>query len=440
MDARRIEDELRASEQRLRSVIEAEAAARRNAVRLGAVVEAQRELAASPGDEAQLLGRIAGMAQGLFEADGAAYEALERGRLRVRGVCGISDLHVGTEFPLDGSLSGLAVLEQATLRSEDVGTDPRSHQTGVPIEWRSLMATPLRLGRETVGVIAVMARQVAYFTQEDQHALELLAESLGAVLQRRRDAEQLHASEQAYRAELEERVKQRTEQLQAANAELEAFSYSIAHDLRSPLTSIDGFSRVLEECYGDQLDDKGRHYLQRIQAGVRQMSELTDAMLSLAHLSRISLKSEPVDLAEAARVVFGQLREREPQRAAAVLDAPQRLWARGDPRLLQQVMTNLVGNAWKFSARSAQTFIRVGSQPGAHCETVYFVQDRGAGFDMKHAGRLFGAFQRLHTPSEFEGTGVGLALVQKVVIRHGGRIWAESQPGGGATFYFTLAA
>ncbi|MBC5764086.1 hypothetical protein H8R02_06460 [Ramlibacter sp. GTP1] len=297
------------------------------------------------------------------------------------------------------------------------------------------------MGRDTVGVIAVVSREAAYFTQDDQYALELLAESLGTVLQHRRDAEQREASDRAHRAELEERVRERTEQLQAANAELEAFSYSIAHDLRSPLTSIDGFSRVLAERYADQLDEEGRHYLQRIQAGVRQMSELTDAMLSLAHLSGVSLKDEPVDLAGLAYGVFAQLREREPERAAtATLEAPSRLWARGDPRLLQQVVANLVGNAWKFSARSPRTEVRLGSFAGTGGETVYYVADSGVGFDMAHASRLFGAFQRLHSPSEFDGTGIGLALVQKIVNRHGGRIWAESAPGEGATFYFTLAS
>lgn len=239
-------------------------------------------------------------------------------------------------------------------------------------------------------------------------------------------------------AELEERVRQRTAQLQSANAELEAFSYSIAHDLRSPLTSIDGFSHVLGD-YEEALDARGRHYLQRIRAGVRQMSELTDALLSLARLSRVNLRSERVDLAEAARTALAQLREREPGRAVDAQIAAH-LWTRGDPRLLGQVMTNLVGNAWKFSAHKPRVLLRVGSQTDAHGETVYFVADEGAGFDMAHASRLFGAFQRLHALSEFEGTGIGLALVQKIVARHGGRIWAQARPGEGATFYFTLAA
>ncbi len=239
-------------------------------------------------------------------------------------------------------------------------------------------------------------------------------------------------------AELEERVRLRTAQLESANAELEAFSYSIAHDLRSPLTSIDGFSYTLAEVCADAVGDQGRHYLQRIRAGVRQMSDLTDAMLSLARLSRVDIRWETVDLAELARSVLAQLQEEEPQRDV-VLTAPRHLYAQGDPRLLAQVMVNLVGNAWKFSAGKAQTRIRIGGEPGNDGETVYFVADQGAGFDMAHASRLFSAFERLHSPSEFEGTGIGLALVQKIVSRHAGRIWAESRPGEGATFYFTLA-
>lgn len=240
-------------------------------------------------------------------------------------------------------------------------------------------------------------------------------------------------------AELEQRVQQRTAQLEAANADLESFAYSIAHDLRSPLTSIDGFSQSLETLCGPSLPDQGRHYLRRIRAGVRQMSDLTDAMLSLARLSRTELRWEPVDLAAAARQTIEMLRERQPHTQLDV-ELPARLWAHGDPRLLAQVMTNLVGNAWKFSAHQSRTEIRVGSMTGERGNTVYFVSDRGAGFDMAHAGRLFGAFQRLHAPSEFEGTGIGLALVQKIIHRHGGKIWAEAKPGEGATFYFTLAA
>jgi signal transduction histidine kinase len=412
-----------------------EADARRQAARLEAIVQAQHELAMSDAGEEQLTARIAEMAQRLLAADGGTFQVLEDGVLRVRSVCGIANNRIGAVLPLEGSLSGLAVLGRQTVRCDDVETDPRVHLPQPPPDWKSILIGPLHRGDETLGAITVMSRQRSYFTPGDEAALELLAESLAAVLLRRREREEIAR----LNAGLEERVRQRTEQLEAANAELEAFSYSIAHDLRSPLTSIDGFSRALEELCGAALGDQGLHYLSRIRAGVLQMSELTEAMLSLAHLSRVHLRWERVDLAQASRSVFAQLCENEPQRQAT-LDAPDHAYAHGDPRLLAQVVTNLVGNAWKFSARKRATRISFGCSPGDGGETVFFVADRGAGFDMTHASRLFGAFQRLHAPSEFDGTGIGLALVQKIVARHGGRIWAQAAPGKGATFYFTLAS
>ena len=238
-------------------------------------------------------------------------------------------------------------------------------------------------------------------------------------------------------AELEQRVKDRTAQLESANKELEAFSYSIAHDLRAPLSSIDGFSKMLEQAAGPDLGERCRHYLNRIRAGVRQMGDLTDGLLSLASLSRTSLRSEAVDLAALARSAVAACRERAPDRDAEVAIAAT-LPVRGDSRLLSQVIGNLVGNAWKFTSRRECAHIEIGSSVSGDGETVYFVRDNGAGFDMAYASRMFEAFQRMHSPAEFEGTGVGLAIVHGVVKRHGGRIWAESAPQRGATFYFTL--
>jgi PAS domain S-box-containing protein len=238
-------------------------------------------------------------------------------------------------------------------------------------------------------------------------------------------------------AKLEQRVQERTAQLEAANKELEAFSYSIAHDLRAPLSSIDGFSQMLEQSAGQELGERCRHYLNRIRAGVRQMGDLTEGLLSLASLSRANLRNEAVDLAVLARAAVAACRDRAPGRAADIVIATA-LPVRGDPRLLSQVIGNLVGNAWKFTARSERARIEIGSMAGAGGETVYFVRDNGAGFDMAYATRMFEAFQRMHSPAEFEGTGVGLAIVHGVVTRHGGRIWAESAPQRGATFYFTL--
>jgi len=237
-------------------------------------------------------------------------------------------------------------------------------------------------------------------------------------------------------AELEERVRQRTAQLEAANKELESFSYSIAHDLRAPLSTIDGFSQVLEETCASRLDARGQHYLGRIRRAVRHMGELTDGLLALSSVSRTHLLHEPVDLAAFARAALDMCRQQWPDRQVQDDVAPA-LPAMGDPRLLLQVMNNLVGNAWKFTSGKELARIEVGSYARER-DTVFFVRDNGAGFDMAHADKLFEAFQRLHTASQFEGTGIGLAIVHKIVMRHGGRVWAEAAPGQGACFHFTL--
>ena len=239
--------------------------------------------------------------------------------------------------------------------------------------------------------------------------------------------------------ELEERVRQRTAQLETANRELEAFSYSVSHDLRSPLKSIDGFSHLLERTIGDKAGEKGTHYLNRIRSGVRQMADLIDGLLSLAQLSRDKLQFSKVDLADIARSVEKECRERDPKRHAHIL-IQDTMPVIGDQRLLSVILQNLLGNAWKFTSRRKLARIEVGSQPGNAGETVYFVRDNGAGFDMAYAEKLFGTFQRLHSPADFAGTGIGLATVKRVVDRHGGRIWAEGKENEGAVFYFTLGA
>lgn len=241
----------------------------------------------------------------------------------------------------------------------------------------------------------------------------------------------------AMNVQLEDRVRQRTAQLEDAYRELEAFSYSVAHDLRAPLTSIDGFVRSLDNHPGSLQDESARHYMARIRASVKRMSQMTDGLLALGKLTRRPMRKESTDLAGLAREVFQELREQHPG-AQAVLEAPDTLVCHGDPTLLAQVMANLVQNAWKFSSRKPSILVRLGSSASGG-ETVYFVQDHGAGFEMQYAVMLFKQFQRLHSSAEFEGTGIGLALVQKIISRHGGRIWAQARPGEGATFFFTLA-
>lgn len=244
-------------------------------------------------------------------------------------------------------------------------------------------------------------------------------------------------------ASLEERVQRRTEQLEFANKQLEAFSYSVSHDLRTPLSSVDGFSNLLEKNITKGLQtesaEQSLHYLSRIRAGVSQMGELIDAMLSLAQVSRSDLKWEPANLSAMAEALLKSYQEREPRRAVRLHVEPG-LVTQGDPRLLNQVLDNLLGNAWKFSNREKCTDIRFGRERQDSDEMVYFVRDRGAGFDMAYAEKLFGAFQRLHSPAEFAGTGIGLTTVQRIVSRHGGRVWANSAPRQGATFYFTLGS
>jgi PAS domain S-box-containing protein len=242
-------------------------------------------------------------------------------------------------------------------------------------------------------------------------------------------------------ASLEERVHQRTAQLLFANQQLEAFSYSVSHDLRSPLSTIAGFGSVLEKSLTQPasapLSERSRHYLARIRAGAAQMGELIEAMLTLAQVSRSRLRWEPVDLSALAHTLASSYQEREPGRAV-LFQIETGVHAQGDPLLLKQVLDNLLGNAWKFSAGQACAEIVFGQAAGSAGERVCFVRDNGAGFDMAHAEKLFGPFQRLHTQAEFAGTGIGLATVQRIIARHGGKIWGESAPGQGATFYFTL--
>ncbi|HEX9868272.1 MAG TPA: cache domain-containing protein [Candidatus Tectomicrobia bacterium] len=230
---------------------------------------------------------------------------------------------------------------------------------------------------------------------------------------------------------------QLTSKLEAANKELEAFSYSASHDLRAPLRSIDGFSQVLLEDYGDTLDAQGQDHLRRIRMATQRMAELIDALLELSRVTRMELSRRPLDLTAMAQTITEELRRREPARAVELVLADG-LTASGDPPLLRVALENLLGNAWKFTAKTALARIEIGSLRQPDGVLAYFVCDNGAGFDMQYADKLFGAFQRLHRVGEFPGTGIGLATVQRIIHRHGGRIWAEGIVDHGSTFYFTL--
>jgi two-component system sensor histidine kinase/response regulator len=239
-------------------------------------------------------------------------------------------------------------------------------------------------------------------------------------------------------AELEGRVRERTAQLEAANRELQAICYSMAHDLRGPLGALDGFAALLTEHLQGMDDTRALHYLSRIRSGVKQMDALTEALLNLAHLSLQEPKEESVDLGDLAAQALQRRLEQEPQRHVQIELAPD-LVVRADRGQMALLVEHLVDNAWKFTANVPGARLAVGRAPSTLGEAVFFVRDNGAGFDMAYADKLFKPFQRLHAVSEFPGVGIGLAIAERIVSRGGGRIWAESAPGQGATFYFTLA-
>lgn len=236
--------------------------------------------------------------------------------------------------------------------------------------------------------------------------------------------------------QLNANLQMQSAQLQAANKELEAFSYSVSHDMRAPLRSIDGFSQALLEDYADKLDEEGKDYLQRVRASTQRMGELIDDMLNLSRVTRSEMRREPVDLTGMAQALAAELQKSAPDREVEFVIADG-LTAQGDARLLRIVMDNLLGNAWKYTSKHPRACIEFGFAQN-NGQSAYFVRDDGAGFDMAYADKLFGVFQRLHRQTEFSGTGVGLATVQRIMHRHGGQVWADAQVDKGATFYFTV--
>lgn len=235
---------------------------------------------------------------------------------------------------------------------------------------------------------------------------------------------------------LEQTLQQRTAALEAANRELEAFNYSVAHDLRAPLRAIDSFSQLLTERHSQQLDSEALGYLNRVRGATTRMSQLIDALLALAQVGRGQLQPINMDFTHLVQSVAGEIAAAHADRNVAITIAPK-MRAYGDPRLIRIVVANILENAWKFTGQRQRAFVEVGPCQNT-AQPTFYVRDNGAGFDPAQASRLFGAFQRLHADREFPGTGIGLAIVQRVIARHGGSVWAESLPDQGATFYFTL--
>lgn len=280
---------------------------------------------------------------------------------------------------------------------------------------------------ESLEVIRTLQEELA---ETNRGLVALTLEMEQRVDERTKELRTAHAELEQTNVEL----RQLTAELQAANQELEAFSYSVSHDLRTPLQSVLGYSELLVQvCYA-QLDARGKQYLQHLRAGCRRMEQLIEDLLTLSHVTRSGMDKGTVNLSMLAKNIASTLALTEPQRRVTFVIA-KGLVATGDAGLLRVALENLLGNAWKFTSKKRRARIEFGR---AENPLIYFVRDNGAGFDMAGANKLFSVFQRLHSVSEFPGTGIGLATVQRIISRHGGRVWAEAAVGQGATFYFTL--
>ncbi len=310
--------------------------------------------------------------------------------------------------------------------------DERHRELLKAIGIRSLVILPLSARGQQLGTLSLLTAESGrrLGKAELELARELAMRGAMAI-----DTARLYQEAQALNEELEQRVKARTKQLEEAVHELEAFSYSVSHDLRAPLRSINGFSQALLEDYSHALPEQARDYLQRIRAGAQRMGELIDDLLTLSRLARSELHFKQVDLSRLAHQLSESLREAEPDRSV-ITRIQDGLKAKGDERFLALALGNLLENAWKFTVHREEAVIEVGQQ--SQPPHAFYVRDNGVGFDMAYASRLFTPFQRLHTSDNFAGSGIGLATVQRIVHRHGGRVWAEAEVGKGATFYFTL--
>jgi len=365
-------------------------------------------------------------ARDLTGADGATFVLRDHDKCYYADENAIAPLWKGQRFPMSACISGWVMLNRRQVIISDIYADPRiPHEAYRPTFVKSLAMVPIRT-LDPLGAIGNYWAKSHTPTAEEVRLLQALADTTAVAMENIR----------VY-SELEQRVKDRTASLEAANGELEAFSYAVSHDLRAPLRHINGFAHLLGEDCGDQLNEAGKSHLQNIQNSAFRMSELIDDLLALSRTTQSALRREPVDLSEIAGEAIENLRTSEPTRQVEVVIA-EHLYAECDARLIRVAFENLLSNAWKFTAKKSTPKIEVGSILTDDKQTAYFVRDNGAGFEMKHSARLFGVFQRLHSEAEFPGNGIGLATVRRVIQKHNGKIWAQSVPGEGTTFFFTL--
>jgi signal transduction histidine kinase/FixJ family two-component response regulator len=357
----------------------------------------------------------------------------EGSELRVGGDWGSNSHWQGQRFALDDTIVRWVSVARAQLAAWDGSHDPDAVFAPPFPDDAVGVALPIVADGHFYGILRFSSKAAQRrLTRGQVKALDILASTAATAFEAASLLSQLRNLNQ----ELEQRVDERTRELQAANADLEAFSYSVSHDLRAPLRRVDGFCQMFIDEFGADLAPEGRRMLENARAGATHMGELIDALLRFARYSRQPLQTRPVQTEALVRRVLGNFDEQLKGRSVE-LQIGSLPDCTADGALLEQVFTNFISNAIKFTAGRPNARIEIGSgeEPG---ERVYFVKDNGVGFDMQYADRLFGVFQRLHAQSEFEGTGIGLSIVHRIVRRHGGRTWAESQPQQGATFYFSL--
>lgn len=399
------------------------------------VEESLRALAVnSPDDETDdfFFECVQNLAQ-VYGAQFAFIGLLKENKQGVRTLAVWAGDHIADNF--EYSLEGTPCKDILDLKAELIPSnasqlyaeDEMLMQMGVD----SYFGSPLTPSRDKmIGLVSVMDTKPMELSEWTAPILGMFSTRIAVELEKRAANQSLHK----LNLSLEQRIQQRTADLEAANKELEHFAHAVSHDLRAPLRSISGFSQILSEDYAPQLDEQARDYLQRVQSGCERMNGLIEAMMNLSQLTSGKLMPTETDLSQLAHEAIAQLREQDPDHQISI-DIEEGLHARCDPRLMRAVITNLLDNAWKYSARSETPHISFYHRADGD---GFEISDNGVGFDMQYADKLFTTFQRLHPDSEFEGSGVGLATVARIIQRHGGRVWAESESGEGATFGFSL--
>jgi signal transduction histidine kinase len=372
-------------------------------------------------------------ARSLVSADGATFVLRDGDQCFYLDEDAIAPLWKGHRFPMQACISGWAMLNRQPAVIDDIYQDARiPHDAYRPTFVRSLVMMPIRTVAP-IGAIGVYWAHTHLATPAEVELLQALADSTSVAM----EAADVFATLERRVAERTAELNRRTAELEVLNHELEAFSYSVAHDLRSPLITIDGFTQVLLEHSSDTLDETGREHLERITGAVRRMHRLINDLLDLSRIVRTPMQFSNVDLSQIAREIAQSLQQSAPGRNAQFIIGDD-IRVEGDPGLLRIALENLLANAWKFSSAREMTRIEVAKATDRGGHPAYVVKDNGAGFDPRYASKLFSPFQRLHPQSQFPGTGIGLATVQRIIHRHGGKIWAEAAIDHGASFYFTL--